>query len=110
MQEGSRTLVEKAKELIESNYWDAQWNLAACADALRINKSTLSRRFAAESGQSFRKTLHQVRIREAKRLLRETDLSLEEVARLTGYSHQTYFNTKFKQIEACIPSAYRSGL
>lgn len=110
MQEGSRTLVEKAKELIESNYWDAQWNLAACADALRINKSTLSRRFAAESGQSFRKTLHGVRIREAKRLLRETDLSLEEVARLTGYSHQTYFNTKFKQIEACIPSAYRSGL
>lgn len=110
LQEGSRTLVEKARELIESNYWDAQWNLAACADTLRINKSTLSRRFAAESGRPFRDTLHQVRIREAKRLLQETDLSLEEVARLTGYSHQTYFNAKFKQLEACTPSAYRSGL
>jgi YesN/AraC family two-component response regulator len=110
LQEGRRTLVEKARELIESNYWDAQWNLAACADALRINKSTLSRRFAAESGLSFRDTLHQVRIREAKRLLQETDLPLEEVARLTGYSHQTYFNAKFKQHEECTPSAYRSGL
>ncbi|WP_078412662.1 response regulator transcription factor [Priestia abyssalis] len=110
LQKGSRSLVEKARELIESNYWDSQWNLAACADTLRINKSTLSRRFAAEAGQSFRNTLHQVRIREAKRLLQETDLSLEEVARLTGYSHQTYFNAKFKQIEACTPSAYRSGL
>lgn len=110
LQEGSRTLVEKARELIESNYWDAQWNLAACADTLRINKSTLSRRFAAESGQSFRDTLHQVRIREAKRLLQETNLSLEEVARLTGYSHQTYFNAKFKRLEVCTPSAYRSGL
>ncbi|MFK2827076.1 helix-turn-helix domain-containing protein [Bacillus sp. B190/17] len=110
MQEGPRTLVERARELIESNYWDAQWNLAACAEALRINKSTLSRRFAAESGQSFRETLHQVRIGEAKRLLRETDLSLDEVARLTGYSYQTYFNAKFKQFEACTPSAYRSGL
>lgn len=110
LQNGARTLVEKARELIESNYWDAQWSLSTCADALRINKSTLSRRFAAESGQSFRNTLHQVRIREAKRLLKESDLSLEEIAQLTGYAHQTYFNAKFKLLEACTPSAYRSGL
>ncbi|WHY99729.1 helix-turn-helix transcriptional regulator [Peribacillus simplex] len=110
LQEGARTLSEKARELIESNYWDAQWNLASCADTLRINKSTLSRRFAAESGESFRNTLHQVRIREAKRLLKETDLSLEEISQLAGYSHQTYFNAKFKLLEGCTPSAYRSGL
>lgn len=109
LQKGPRSLVENARELIESNYWDAGWNLAACAEALRINKSTLSRRFAAESGISFRDLLHQVRIREAKRLLQETDVSLEEVARLTGYTHQTYFNAKFKQLESCTPSAFRSG-
>ncbi|MDQ7863397.1 helix-turn-helix domain-containing protein [Peribacillus frigoritolerans] len=50
------------------------------------------------------------RIREAKRLLKETDLSLEEISQLAGYSHQTYFNAKFKLLEACTPSAYRSGL
>ncbi|MCM3725126.1 helix-turn-helix domain-containing protein [Neobacillus cucumis] len=110
LQKGPRTLAEKARELIESNYWDAQWNLAACADALRINKSTLSRRFAAESGRSFRDTLHEVRIGEAKRLLQETDLSLEEIARLTGYTHQTYFNSKFKQCAGCTPLVYRSGI
>lgn len=110
LQEGSGTLVEKVRALIESNYWDSQWNLAACADVLRINKSTLSRRFATESGQSFRDSLHQVRIREAKRLLQETDLPLEEISRLTGYSHQTYFNAKFKQLEACTPLTYRSRI
>ncbi|WP_088066817.1 response regulator transcription factor [Gottfriedia luciferensis] len=110
LQEGHRTLVEKTRELIESNYWDAGWSLTACADALRINKSTLSRRFAAESNQSFRETLHEVRIREAKRLLQETDLHLDEIARLIGYSHQSYFNAKFKQIEGCTPLVYRSGL
>jgi YesN/AraC family two-component response regulator len=109
-QEGGGTLVEKVKALIESNYWDAQWNLAACADILRINKSTLSRRFATESGQSFRDTLHQMRIREAKRLLHESDLPLDEISRLTGYSHQTYFNAKFKQQEGCTPLAFRSGI
>ncbi|MDV2682819.1 helix-turn-helix domain-containing protein [Alkalihalophilus lindianensis] len=109
LQEGSRTFVEKARELIESNYWDAQWSLEDCAEALRMNKSTLSRRFKAESGQAFRETLHHIRIREAKKLLKETDLSLEEISRLTGYSHQSYFNAKFKLIEDCTPTMYRSG-
>ena len=108
--EGPRSLVEKVKSMIESNYWDAQWNLSACAEALRMNKSTLSRRFAAESGQSFRETLHQVRMREAKRMLQETDLPLDEIARLTGYTHQTYFNAKFRQLEGRTPTAFRSGI
>ena len=108
--QGSRTLVEKVEEMIEMNYWDAGWNLSACAEALRINKSTLSRRFATESGKSFRTLLHQVRIREAKRLLQETDLPLDEIARLIGYAHQTYFNAKFKQLEGYTPLAYRTGI
>lgn len=109
-QDGSRTLVEKVQEMIESNYWDAGWNLTACADGLRMNKSTLSRRFSAESGQAFRTYLHYVRIREAKRLLQETDISLEEIARLIGYAHQTYFNAKFKQYVGCTPLVFRTGI
>ncbi len=109
LQEGTQSFVEKVRELIESNYWDAGWNLAECADTLRMNKSTLSRRFSVESSQSFRVLLHEVRIREAKHLLQETDQPLEEVARLTGYSHQTYFNAKFKKLVGCTPSAFRDG-
>lgn len=107
---GSKTLVEKVKSLMESNYWDPQWNLEACADTLRIHKSTLSRRFAAESGKTFRETLHEIKIREAKRLLKETDLPLDEIARLVGYQHRTYFNAKFKQMEKKTPTEYRMGL
>lgn len=106
----SRTLVEKIRELIEAHYWDPQWNLAACAETVRMNKSTLSRRFAMESGETFRTVLHKVRLTEAKRLLKETDLPIEKIARLVGYVQQTYFNTKFKQYEGITPSAYRYGL
>ncbi|MCG3088415.1 helix-turn-helix domain-containing protein [Sporosarcina cyprini] len=102
-----QSLVERVQALIEANYWNAQWSLTACADALRLNKSTLSRRFSAESGELFRDVLHQVRIREAKRLLKETDLSLEEISVLTGYSNQSYFTMKFKQLEGRTPSSYQ---
>ncbi|QDQ00729.1 helix-turn-helix domain-containing protein [Lysinibacillus fusiformis] len=110
LRNGEQTLAERTKALIESNYWDTQWGLAECADSLRINKSTLSRRFSVESDQSFRVILHQVRIREAKRLLQETDISMEEIAQLVGYAHQSYFTAKFKQFEKCTPYTYRTGL
>lgn len=110
LRDGEQSLVEKTNALIESNYWNAQWGLTDCAESLRINKSTLSRRFAAESKQSFRVILHNVRIQEAKRLLQETDLSMEEISRLVGYSHQSYFTAKFKQVEKTTPFAYRMGL
>lgn len=110
IQEGNRSLVEKVQALIESNYWDTQWSLTACADTLRINKSTLSRRFSIESGQLFSEVLHQVRIREAKRLLKETNLSLEKISKLSGYTHQSYFNKKFKRIVGHTPFFYKSNI
>jgi len=103
----SLTFAEKVRTMMESNYWNPDWNLAACADMLRMNKSTLSRKFSQSTGKTFRDTLHDIRIREAKRLLTETTVSLEEVARLTGYTHQTYFNAKFKAATGQTPSAYR---
>ena len=109
LRNGEQSLVEKTRALIEANYWDAGWGLANCAEALRINKSTLSRRFAAESDHTFRIVLHRVRIEEAKRLLQETDISIEEISRLVGYTHQSYFTAKFKQYENATPFAYRMG-
>ncbi|WP_342774254.1 hypothetical protein [Lysinibacillus antri] len=49
-------------------------------------------------------------MREAKRVLQETDLPLEEISRLTDYWHQTYINAKFKQLEACTPLTRRSRI
>jgi len=103
----SLSFSEKVRTMMESNYWNPDWNLAACAEALRMNKSTLSRKFSHSTGKTFRDSLHEIRIREAKRLLKETDITFEEVARLTGYTHQTYFNAKFKAAMGRTPSAYR---
>lgn len=103
----SLSFSEKVRTMMESNYWNPNWNLSACAEMLHINKSTLSRKFAQSTGKTFRDSLHEIRIREAKRLLKETKASFDEVARLTGYTHQTYFNAKFKAATGQTPSSYR---
>ena len=104
---GQSSFPEKVRSMMESNYWNPAWNLAACADALNINKSTLSRKYHQTTGVKFRDALQEIRIREAKRLLKESDASLEEVSRLSGFTHQSYFNAKFKTATGQTPSSYR---
>lgn len=101
------SLIEKVQERIAANYWDASWNLAACADELRIHKSTLSRKFAKEAGESFSEVLLKTRIEEAKRLLTETDLPVAEVSRSAGFTHSTYFSRRFKEETGMTPYQYR---
>ncbi|WP_432363454.1 helix-turn-helix transcriptional regulator [Sporosarcina sp. UB5] len=105
--EGS--LVEKVQERIAANYWDASWSLTACAEELRIHKSTLSRRYAAEAGESFSVALLNMRIGEAKRLLTETDMPVAEVSKSAGFTHSTYFSRRFKEETGMTPYQYRMG-
>ena len=104
-QEGN--FVDKVQERIAANYWDASWNLAACADELKLHKSTLSRKFAKEAGKPFSKALLKMRIEEAKRLLTETDLPVAEVSKSAGFTHSTYFSRRFKEETGMTPYQFR---
>ncbi|WP_162287894.1 helix-turn-helix transcriptional regulator [Indiicoccus explosivorum] len=108
--ESGKRFAEKVLQRIEANYWDTGWNLAACAEELQLNKSTLSRRFRERAGRKFQDVLLETRIREAKRLLRESRLPLEEVARLSGFSRASYFSSVFKKTEGRSPSDFRKEL
>ena len=50
-----------------------------------------------------------VRIREAKRLLLETQMTISEVALAVGYSSASFFIRSFKKTEGISPSEYRKG-
>ncbi|MCG3087120.1 helix-turn-helix transcriptional regulator [Sporosarcina cyprini] len=103
------TLVEeKVRERIALNYWNASWSLAACAEELNMHKSTLSRKYASEAGESFSDSLLKKRVEEAERLLQETDLSIADVAMAAGFTHATYFSRRFKEATGLTPNQYRN--
>lgn len=105
----SQNFKEKVKERMLMNYWDPAWNLADCADEMKLHKSTLSRKYAKEAGESFRDTLLGIRIDQAKRLLKETDLTISEVADTSGFSHPAYFSKRFKETTGLTPNEYRQS-
>jgi transcriptional regulator GlxA family with amidase domain len=63
--------------------------------------------FKSEYGVSPINYLITCRIREGKRLLTETDLSLSQIAAVLGFSSSSYFSQSFRNAEGVSPTEYR---
>lgn len=68
---------------------------------------TLKRRFKAATGTSLLDYVQNLRVEEAKRLLENTDLPMEEIGEQTGYSDTSFFRRLFKRLTGLTPSQYR---
>ncbi len=77
------------------------------AQALRVNRRTLERRFAAERGQSILDEINDCRLSRAKRLLEETDLPVKVVTHLAGFSSEQRMRATFLGREGILPSEHR---
>lgn len=98
--------VLSAKRYIEDNV-----NLfLTCEDVAKychFNTKYLNRIFKAQTGQTILEYVHEVKLTEAERLLRETSLPLSEIAQALGFSNEYYFNTFFKRYSTVSPGTYR---
>jgi AraC-like DNA-binding protein len=84
-------------------------SLDTVARALGASPRQVSRLFRSELGTTFREHLASLRMERAKRLLRETDLPVIEVAAETGWSSLGHFNSTFRQRVGQTPSSYRAA-
>jgi AraC family transcriptional regulator, transcriptional activator of pobA len=75
-----------------------------------MSQSQFMKMFKKVSGTTFVAHLTRVRINHAVRLLRQTDLSMAEIASTTGFPDQSYFDRRFKQATGKSPSQYRADL
>lgn len=73
-----------------------------------ISKSHLSRLFKETTGFYLTEYINITRIKEAQRLLRESRLSITEVAEQAGYDNFSHFGKMFKKLTGVSPRHYRS--
>ncbi|WP_435169055.1 response regulator transcription factor [Paenibacillus glycanilyticus] len=99
--------VRRTKEIIADRYENRDLSLEGIAGELNVSAVYLSRIFKQEMGTSFISMLTTARMKEAIRLLNETDLAIHEIAEKTGYESQHYFSTAFKKTTGLPPNQYR---
>ncbi|MNZ47597.1 HTH-type transcriptional activator RhaS [compost metagenome] len=81
--------------------------LGAIAEHFFVSPYYLSRMFKEMSGFTFSDYITLTRIKEAQRLLRETKLSITEIAAAVGFDNFSHFGKTFKRITHTSPREYR---
>ena len=94
-------------EFVESNYCSTNISTKMVADKLGISSSRVFELLKEEYNLTFKQLINKLRIDEAKRLLRETDLRITDIALNLGFNNVSYFNNLFKLSEGKTPSKYR---
>ena len=100
--------VKRALEYIHANFRQ-ELLLSDVADAVHLNKSYLSQLFQKSVNVPYSKYLEDLRLKEAKKLLRTTNMPASEIAELVGFSSQNYFTKVFKNRVGISPIKYRTS-
>ena len=97
-----------------ANYADTFFNkditIVDLAKLYNINEKYAGRLFKNQMKMSFNEYLNSRRIDAAKKMLRDTDMRVTEIAMECGYNNITYFNRIFKSLTRMTPKEYRTTI
>ena len=105
--ERSRSLIEAVREYIELNYADSSLSLDSVAEACHVSYFYLSHMFRAAGSESFSEMLNACRARKAGELIRQGELSLNEIALRVGYTSPGSFSRAFRKQTGVSPQKFK---
>lgn len=86
-----------------------RWTVTRLAQHAGLSRSQLTRRFKVDTGMSPERFLIQARIQRATRLLRETDMSIGQIADALGYCDVFHFSRQYRQATGQTASSQRQA-
>lgn len=101
-------MITAAKHIIEENI-DKDISLTFVADKLYIAPSYLSRIFKNETGENFNSYITDRRLELARKLIIETNLSVNVITQKTGFNSATYLIKCFKKKYDQTPVNYKKN-
>lgn len=87
----------------------ASWTLEGMAGDCFLSVPQFTRRFRRTFGVSAKQFVIHERLRRAVLLLRETQLSIQQIAESLGYADHFFFHRQFKAVTGKTPSRVRAG-
>lgn len=100
--------VQRTIEYIDENYKLSNMTVDKIAHSLDITPNYLSNIFKKETGIKITEYMNNLKINEAKRLLRTSNKKVYEIADDVGFNNVTYFCTLFKRKSGVTVNEYRN--
>lgn len=100
--------IEELDTFIRLHYRE-ELSLADLAERYHFNHSYLTRAFRKQKGEAPLKLINSLKIKDAKELLLNPQLSIKEISEMLGFSSQHYFSRCFKNFTGISPNEYRNS-
>ncbi len=98
--------LEKVMDIIKNRIEDTDFNGEELAVALAISQRQLYRKLKGISGSTVHEFITKVKMDQAEELLRNSNLSISQIAYKVGFSEPSNFSRTFSKYFGCSPSQY----
>ena len=102
--------MKKLRNVVEEHINDPQFNMNMLGKVMAMSHPQLHRKITALTGESTGKFVRSVRLSKAIELLKNSDLTVSEVAYEIGFSEPGYFTKVFTKDFGMSPTEYRSRM
>lgn len=99
--------IKKAKDYIDKNFANSNLSLNDVAEYVGINSTYLSSLFKSECRENFVDYINCLRIKKAKELLDNTNITVKEAGFTVGFNTIHNFIRIFKKFEGITPGKYK---
>lgn len=98
----------KVNKLIQENIEREDLDVAFLCEQMNTSRATLFNKLKSITGMGVANYINKQRVDKAAELLRQTSLSMTEIAERTGFSTSRYFSTAFKKYMGVTPTQYKN--
>lgn len=108
VQTQNEKFMEHLQELIDKHLDNPEFSIEMLSSELGISRAQLFRKVKAMTGVTPVDLIRQIRLQKAKQMLRQTDLSVSEIAYSVGFTSSSYFAKCYKDFFGVAPKNNRT--
>ncbi len=99
----------RLKKIVDDNLHQSQFNIPFLCREVGMSRTGLYNKLKLLTGLNVKEYVTRIRIERACILIKESQLTITEIAEQTGFSSSRYFSTVFKQYMGMTPSQYKAS-
>lgn len=99
----------QALKIMRREHSNSSYKISSLAEELSLSVRQLQRIFKNSGSPGFRIEMRKIRVSEGQALLRNTNMSIADIAAKSGYAHATHFSQSFQTEISCTPREYRDS-
>ena len=101
-------LVKKATECVEKYMENAEFSVETLSQELGMSRVNLYKKLLSITGKTPSEFIRMIRLQRGEQLLRQSQLSVSEIAYKVGFNNPRYFSKYFKEQYGEMPSDYKA--